>query len=274
MVMTDFIYAGKRLSDYGFIIANLTSSRSDNITLGSVVSFNTIRNKSNFSQKIINSDYQEDLTPPSFDIIKNPCYNSKITDEEISFIMKWLNRNEYKEFQPIYDDTSFSNVIYKGSFNLEAIVIANEVHGFSLTFVSNSPFGFEKEQIYDFKIVNSNDTFRYINDSDKMGILYPNYMEIKLKANGNLRISNSLERNHTTTINGCLTNEVIHLNCIDKIITSSLPHETLFNDFNYKYPRFTSYESNIMNNVNILSFSLPCEVRLSVSPYRKVGIIV
>jgi len=271
MHMVDFSYAGKRLSDCGCIITNLNTSDSDSVSLGSNLTFETLKNSSTYINRIVKVDYAEPITI-TFDICKNPCdgimnfYN----DNEISYIMRWLNKKSYEKFRPIYDDNSYSEIYFKGSFNVTAIYIGGKVIGFTLNFTSNSPFGYENERELDIKIDDNNNTFTFFNNSDEYGYLYPTKFVITCKSSGDFSMSNNID-NNIVTIKNCTNGEVITLDCYNKIIRSSLDRTTLSNDFNYSYPRFVVNENT---NENVFTVSLPCEIAITYSFVRKAGVIV
>lgn len=212
MHMVDFSYAGKRLSDYGCIIASIVTSNEDSVSLGSNLTFETLKNSSTFVNRIVKVDYEEPTTV-TFDICKKPHNGtSKFNDNEISFIMRWLNKKSFEAFRPIYDDSSYPNIYFKGSFNITAIYIGSEVVGFTLTFTANSPFGYDNEKDLMINIDNSNNTFTFFNNSDEYGYLYPTRFIITCKSDGNFSMSNNID-NNIVKINNCTSGEVITLDC-------------------------------------------------------------
>lgn len=270
MHMVDFSYAGKRLSDYGCIIASIVTSSENNVSLGSNITFETLKNSSTFVNRIVKVDYEEPITV-TFDICKKPTDGTSIfSDREISFIMRWLNKKSFETFRPIYDDGSYADIYFKGSFNVNAIYIGSEVVGFTLTFAANSPFGYDNEQNLTINIDNSDDTFTFFNNSDEYGYLYPTQFIITCKSNGNFSMSNNIDIN-VVKINNCINGEVITLDCCNKIIQSDKAHPALYNDFNYNYPRFVVNEDT---NENVFTVSMPCEIKIVYSNVRKAGIII
>ena len=53
------------------------------------------------------------------------------------------------------------------------------------------------------------------------------------------------------------------------IISSSIPSHKIQNDFNYNFFRISNTEDKIVNDI---TFSIPCEVELTYSPIKKVGV--
>lgn len=275
MYMTDFSYADRRLSDLGCMVVSINTSLSDNISLGSTLAFETIKNSATHINRIVKVDY-ETPEPITFDICKNPCYlngddSYNFNDEEISYFMRWLNKKNYEKFCPIYDDSSYPEIYFKGSFNITAIYICGKVAGFTLTFTPNAPYGFETEKTISYSL-EANDSFEFYNNSDEYNYLYPIKFEIKCNGNGNFEMCNSLDVRNTVRVNNCISGEIITFDCQNKIIqTNNTSHSSICKDFNYNFPRFVSNE---YENENVLTVSLPCEISITYSLIRKAGIIV
>jgi hypothetical protein len=270
--MIDFSYAGRRLSDYGYIIAYVNTSLSDSVSLGSEIKFETIKNKATHVNRIIEADYNEP-TSITVDICKNPCINEelKFSDTEISHIMSWLNKKRYEKFCPIYDDSSYPEIYFKGSFNVSAIYVNGNVMGFTLTFTPNAPYGFESEKTVYYS-VEKNESFEFYNNSDEYGYLYPTKFAITCNEEGNLEISNSIDARNIVKINNCTSGEIITLDCQNKIIqTNCESHSSICKDFNYNFPRFVANEHE---NKNVFTMSIPCKIAITYSLIRKAGIIV
>ena len=185
-------------------------------------------------------------------------------------LMRWLNRKEWCKFKPIYDDLSFPNVYFMGTFTeISTINKGGVVCGLALTFTTNAPFGFMEFEDNTFTVSSVNGTFTIYDESDELGNKYPDKVTIRMNNGGDFSLTNSLNE-RTTTIKNCVANEVITLDCINKIITSSVSHERLYNDFNYVYPMLTNTDTD---SKNVFTATLPCVVTFEYKPIRKVGII-
>lgn len=278
MVMTDFVYADNRLSDFGCMVAYLNTTPPSVVPMGSVLTLNVTKNISTQKNLITGISYEEPVTA-TFDIVKNTCdssYNSNkndiyFSDAELSHFMRWLNRKKYYKFKPIYSDDEFPSLYYYGTFTaIDLITVGGNAAGLTVTFTASSPFGYADDAELNISVSEQNDSFRFYNDSDETGILYPSKFSVKCLQSGRLTISNSLDRFYTL-IDHCEENEVITMDCENKIIESSKAHPALFNDFNYNYPRFISMPDS---RVNIFTCSLPCDISITYNLVRKVGIIV
>ena len=276
MNMIDFQYKGESLSSHGCMIAYVVTSSSDNISAGSEISTETVTNKQSHKFKTINIKYETPITV-TFDIIKNDCEdinNKEFTDTELSWFLRWLNSKTDEKFYPIYDDRSFENIFYYGKFNkINYIHIGGNVIGLTVTFTANTSFGYiEKE--YEVTTTNNYDTFTIYNESDEIGELYPKFVKIKCINSGNLRISHSEDipfKDKFFYVANCESNEIITLDCENKIITSSMEHPKLYNDFNYGW---ISLWNDWNNNKNVFLVSIPCEITIKYDLIRKVGIVV
>ena len=134
-----------------------------------------------------------------------------------------------------------------------------------LTFNTNAPYGFyDNEPIV--TTLAANESINIITTSDEIGYIYP-YLKLTILADGDLKITNQEQK--STVVKGCKKNEVLTFSGANKIITSS-SHSLLPQNFNYFFPRLvTTYSSDL----NVLTFSLPCNLELKFDPIRKVGIL-
>ena len=193
------------------------------------------------------------------------------TDGEISHFMRWLNQKRYCKFKPIYKDEKYSDLYFYGTFSsISSIVIDGNVIGFTLTFISNSPFGYVDDKEFTISLQTADEQFAFYDDSDEIGCLYPYFFQVECLAGGKLTISNDRDRKNTV-IDNCIQNEVITMDCGNKIIQSSRAHATLYNDFNYNYPRIIN---DLENRCNKFTVSIPCNITIRYAPIRKAGIIV
>lgn len=275
MYLTDFVYDGVKLSSLGYLVGNAVSSNNDSASAGSKLDLQTVVNRGNNLTQIITAQYNEPITV-TFDIIKYACTDTADTivdDNEISFMMRWLNQTTYCKFFPIYNDLSLPNVYFKGTFTeINTVQLGGNVVGFSLTFSSNAPYGFIDYDTVELTIVNANGSCTYYDESDEYGINYPEQMVLTIGQSGNLEFLNELTQK-TTIIENCLANEVITFDCIHRIITtdSSTHMNTLHKDFNYVFPHVSNTKAT---RENTFTSNLPCQIALTYAPIRKVGIVV
>lgn len=273
MYLVDFSFGDEKLSDFGCIVANISTGLEDVVSLGSELSYETVLNNATLKNHIVKATYENPITV-TFDICKNPCIKSLkkyFTSAEISQFMRWLNKKAYDKFSPIYNDSSFNDIYYYGSFNIKAIKINGDVCGFNLTFTANSPFGYLDAKPLEFQsTVSGSWNFEFYDNSDEIGYTYPDKLVVTCLSDGDLIISSNMDAK-SCVIKNCKKGEVITMDCLNRIITSSIDHSKLYNDFNYSYPRFKNTEDN---NLNKFTVSIPATIYFEYSPIRKVGVIV
>lgn len=268
MQATDFIYDGLKLSDFGFMICTFDSSGTDTVTAGSNITFNSVKQHGGIYYAQTDTEYGECFTT-TFDICKADYRTpgTDITFDEFRSLMRWLNRREFCTFSLIDNhDSSWNHVCFEGSFNIERINFAGRLIGLTLTFQSNRPFGIGETITATLNVTSSNQTYSLENKSDEIGALYPDTVIITCNGSGNLSIQNSLD-DKTVYIANCAAGEVITMQCMSKIITSSIDSHKLYNDFNFNFFRLYSTYSDRENKYTA---SIPCEIKVSYRPVIKV----
>lgn len=271
----DFEYADKRLSDFDYIVCKINQSGGvQELDMGFDITFNTVKDNHSSIHYQTSSSYDGVYTTPPFEIMKNPCGKNSdelyMTTDEVKSLTKWLNRREYHKFKPISIDEEITDIHYFGSFNIKKITVNDRVVGLSLTFTSNTPYGFGERVINEFDLDYSLNTFSIFADSDEFTTLYPN-VTITCKQNGDLRVTNILTGN-TFEILGCSENEIIYVNGEHKYIDSdNKTHKetSLYSDFNYHFLDIVITADEF--NENIFKTSIPCKIVIDYSPIRKVG---
>ena len=284
MYMVDFKFGDELLSSHGFIPCGINTSKSDSVQMGSTLTLNTVKMNGTSTNGLINTSYNDVLTA-TFDICKNPCDSNDLTisDIEMRTMMTWLMRKEYQVFKPIFDDGSWSNTYFKGTFtSVEAIYKGNlECIGFTVKLETNAPWGFCE---YPTKKYSAVTTFS-INSADmtdEVGFLHPINLVIKTNAAGNLYLRNSLDADgRYTIVKNLVKDEIITMNCEAKTITTNKStHSKFYNDFNFNFPRIIhNYDKSNCSNVFTLysgegTGSLSCDVTMDFAPIRKVGVLV
>jgi len=116
---------------------------------------------------------------------------------------------------------------------------------------------------------NTNDSysFLFIDSSDEVGTSYVN-AEITCNSDGNLQITNLLT-GLITLVKNCKTGEVITLDSVNGIISSSISSHDIYNDFNYQ---FLKVENTLNTRVNPILVSLPCSMVITQKSTVKGGV--
>ncbi len=272
---TDFEFAGKRLSDFGYIICKFGgSSDLTDVEIGCDITFSTVKNNHSSIHYNTSSSY-ENVYTTSLEIMKNPCNKNQDEmyhiNEEISMLTSWLNRREYYKFKPLTEEDNFYSVHYYGSFNVKEKTINDRVVGFIINFTGNAPYGFGDNVSLEYDIVSAGENIYVHSNSDEYGVIYP-HLSITLKEDGDLQITNT-SNGLITEIKNCVSGETIRINGEHKFIDSDNEQHkttTLFNDFNYEYLRLQVEDDDFSENV--FEVSLPCIITFGYYPIRKVAV--
>ena len=267
MLVNDFEYDGLLLSDFGCIMCSFDSTGLETVTNGSNITFNTSPILKGTKHVLTNTQYDECLTT-TFEICKNPCNYVDQSDayfsiEEITTLTRWLNRKEFLKFKLIKE--GYENLYFEGSFNVSRKMFGDYCVGMELTLTTNRPFALYETIKKTFKAIKSNHVEIFKDISDEIGYIYPR-VEITCTTAGDLTIHNAIE-NRDTVIKNCKVGEVITMNY--PVISSSISTHKIQNDFNYNFFRIAN---TYREKGNKITFSLPCTMKVSYEPVRKVGV--
>lgn len=273
MYALDFIYDNIQLSDKGFIICNFDGQTGTSIGIpGYNITFDKVARDRGRTYDLTGTQYMECLTT-TFDICKDPELNDydemEISSSEYREMARWLNRNEFLEFRPIYESNDLmhdSDYFLRASFNVSKVYVNSKLYGIRLVMETDSPFVYGTTEAKPWNISNPNGgLINFVDTSDEIGYHYFDSISIKCSAAGDLTISNAFTGT-VTTIANCSANERITIYGSTKIITTDDPTHKVYNDFNFVFPMIgNSYSSNI----NAITFSLPCSITTIYTPLLK-----
>lgn len=265
----DFEYDGERLSDFGCVVCHLDGNGGmQTVSAGSLLTFNTVSMRGGKYWSQTSANYTECIHT-TFQICKDPDkYDDDmvIHDDEYRRLMRWLNRREFKQLQ-FFDSSSHDGELrfYDASFNVSKITMDDVLYGLELEMFTNRPFAYGDTVREVFTLETEETPYIFDDISDEIGFVYPD-VKIKCKSAGNLSLKNSMF-NTITIINNCLMDEVVTIDGNAMYIESSEPdHKTLWNDFNFVFPRVGNTYGERTNSITA---TIPCEVELSYQPIIK-----
>lgn len=272
MKAKDLEFDGKRLSDFGFIIAKFDGSQGLETVDGAEITFNTISSFGGAKYNLISTQYESCLETV-VQIVKYSCSTGiqDISPTEFREMSKWLVRKKFLKLKIL--DEEHIDLYYMASVrNINRIEIDGRLIGLELNIVTNSPHAFKEPRTIIIKNLAERGNHSINDTSYEEGHIYP-YTEITIgdidnipENDRNLNINNAIE-NRDTYIAGVSTGEVITMNY--PIIQSSIPSHNIQNDFNWNFFRIANtYE----NNRNDLTISLPCTIKIKYSPIVKIGL--
>lgn len=260
----DFEYDGRTLSSFGFVLCRFGSGGTDTISNGSLISFNTVSSLYGQKYELASTQYDECISA-TFQICIDPCSLDfrEITVDEMRKIMRWLNRKGFHKFKLV--DPEYTNIFFEASFNVNRVEFDGRLYGFELEMTTNSPFAHMEPFTTTLNFANADDEREIVSASDDEGFIYPD-VEITVNSDGDLSLYNEFE-DRTTFIKGCTNGEVIKMRY--PIIETSVPNHKIMDDFNWIFFRLAN---TFDDNVNHVTASLPCTIKIRYSPIVKIGI--
>ena len=262
MEKCDFTFRGESLSSYDLIMCEFSTTSLGPVTTDSQRTFTSIPMFGGRRFPFLFTTYDNALVV-TFSVCKSPDADSElITPLEAAVIKRWLSSPTPEEFR-IDGIVDYEQVRWYGSFNVEEVHYYGDCIGFNLTFTCTAPFGYYDDVELTGEAT-ANELITIYDISDEEGYLYPD-LTVTLKSAGNLVITNSLD-NRTTVVNNCTSGEIITFTHLLQISSSVSTHK-LGNDFNYRFLRINNTYENTENKI---SFSLPCEYKLTYRPIAKV----
>ena len=275
MEIIDFIYDNVKLSEMGLGFAYFNGSE-DSVEVGNELTLNTIKSATSNESVKINHEYSDNLSMTfqisRYDDCQNEEYDYHIfSDEEINKVVRWLNRKDYHKFVPVYANSEFDNVYFNATFNVSLVKFGFDVVGFELTMNTNAPYGFMESSVYELTFNSTSDALVIEDNSDEEGYRYAQ-ATITCLEDGDLEIGNWRDPYNVVKIANCKKSEVITLDGVHKIISSTgVAHTTIAKDFNYKFIRLYN---DYYNSTNKFKSSMKIKLSITYSPVRKVGIIL
>lgn len=263
MTATDFEYDGLLLSSICFMVCQFDEgSGFQSSSAGSALTMTTVSQNNGKRKYIVNSIYEE-VFSPTISICKPD--GSTVTTDEYEFIMHWLNRPDFHRLTIMTPEWQRINFNCTCS-SIEKVEFRGRIVGFNLQFQADSAFGWGDQISEEFVISSANGSYEINDQSDEIGFIYPDSLEIQCSSVGDLTIKNSAEENRATTIKQCSNGETITINGRTLEITSSTGRN-VYDYFNFNYPRIVN---SVLDTINTFSFSIPCTCKITYTPVRKV----
>lgn len=279
MYYTDFEYDNQRLSDFGCILCTILGDNGAKaVNVGSQITFNTTKNSNTNKFSRTSTQYDEAFTT-TLEICKNPCgTTNEFTPQEISHLMRWLNKKIYRKFKIVYEDGSLADMYYNASMNAQVIAFGQKIIGLQLTLLTDAPFAYYDEVEHTMEFTSDNLSHSFYDTSDEIGYIYPSSMIIEIQQDGDFVMTNSQSEDERIIITGCKAGEIISF-IENKVITSSI-RDNLYNNFNFTYPKIGNEYKDVYgygyysdNTENIFTVNMPCTITFKYSPICKMGII-
>lgn len=264
-MITDFIFDGMALSDFGYVL--FFDDSSDSTTVSNM-SFESIKAARSDAHQRVSYTYESNYEC-SFIIMKNPCvYECEeqfLTNDDVSEMVRWLSCKEYKWFRLI-DDKDNDEIWYRVQIQIDKEYAGDNAYGLKLKVLTDSPYGYTKEQKRSDTLLNG-DSLEVMVISDEHTKIYPD-VTITMRANGKLYLSN-INSGVGTTLENCVQGEVITIKGGNTCQISSTNDHNWETDFNYRFPYF---DVKGTQSVEFRNNGVECKVEMIYRGIRKVGL--
>ena len=255
---TNFIFDGKSLNDFGFIICEFNGET--NTSTPSNITFTTLKVPDNDRRRFISSNY-EDVVSFEFSIAKyeNKKNNLPINSYEDRAMRKWLCREDgFHEF--IIEQEDFYNIYYNAQINITPQMVAGRIRGYRVTVITDNVYGYTEWLETEFDI-NNTSPYIFLALSDRADYFYPIWEIIPMQ-NGDLHLKILEDINQTNTIfNSVKAGGTIIIDSENGIIEGISP-----DNFNWQLPRIVQgYDET----VNTITSTLPCHIKIKYRLARK-----
>lgn len=278
MILLDFQYNNKNLSDFDMICCSFDSSSGiAEVSSGADVTLNQEKSSGSNKFNLYSTSYDEPLTLP-LSICLNPCANYENMDisvEQARKIQKWLSlRNKKFKLNVI----GFEDIYWVGTFTCKQVMLNSSIIGFNLIFTANTPYALQEDKSFNIELSDTLES-NIVFTSDVYGYIDVDYV-ITVKEAGNLKFDTyyynpdtelyTLDREFT--VKNCTADEKIYVKGGTQLVTSSRTVHELGKDCNFILPRLVNtYQSDDEEVRNKIKSNLKCNVQITYNPTVMIG---
>lgn len=265
-MITDFIFDGMALSDFGYI---LFFEESDDSVTVSNMEFGSIKAARSDAHQKVSYSYNDNYSC-EFTIMKNICmYDEEetfLTNKDVSEMVRWLSCKEYKWFRLVDDKDDDDEIWYKAQIQISKEYAGDRVFGLKLTVNTNTPYGYTKEYTKT-KVLDYGDVINIPLISDEYIEIYPD-VTITLKEAGAVVLGSWKNTFH---LYHCIQGEVITITGGNtRQISSTNPDHDWEKDFNFQFP--VLIRDDDVSGGSYQNYAAKCEVTITYRGIRKVGL--
>lgn len=249
----DFILGNFRASDYGLSVGSFSykGESEDDIyitpsTIEEFIGQNPV--------PIYLGQKYENKLELSLTVIKNPCVYSddmNFTEKELRSILRVITGNKGYQWLKLINEEIDNDLWYRARVsNIKYKRVGGNVVGIIIEMSCDSSFAWSKEYIVTINVKAGQKFYVFNNTDDLNNYVYP-IVEIISSINGNISITNVEDNFWTSELKNLKTNEKITIDSQREIITSSVNHDLLLNDFNLHWFRFIPDKNEYISDTDI-----------------------
>lgn len=264
----DLILGNFRLSDYGLMLASFTCDGESEDDIG--YSMSTIETfVGNSPIPIYLGEKHSDKLKPSITICKNPClYSGKkmsFSEKDCRELLRILTGFRGYQWMKIISDDEDNDIWFRCKINkISYKKVSGDVVGLIFEMECDSYYGYSVENIIRVNAKANKPFYIFNNTDDLQNYVFPRTI-ITPSDDCDLQLLNKTE-NWATEIKNVKANEKICIDSKNEILSSSVNHSHILNDFNLQWTR-------LLPNKNEYVLNVDATVEFIFRTPRKVGIV-
>jgi hypothetical protein len=245
-----FKYDGIMSTQYGLIIVNIDTD-SQKIKIDGKKTYTTINLPSNNKFYMMGRQVKE---PLSFDVEIAKKDGTTLTDLQQRNVIKWLFDRGYHKFEIM--DKEYAGLYFNCYFtDTEALNYGVGCIGYKFTVTCDAAWAWETPKTYTYSFTTLPSTINFISNSDYEDYLFPQSVAITCgTTGGTISITNKDDNNHLVQFTGLSANEVITLDDLGQI--SSSTGNSRINNWNGHRFKFRNKDNHLYVNGDVKTIQI------------------
>lgn len=260
----DLLIGDFRVSDFGLMVASFSYDGNSEDEIG--MNIESIEEFIGYNPvPVYLGQKYTDKLKPLITLIKNPCTykdNLGFHDYECRTILRKITGIRGYQWMKLMDENVSENVWYKAKINSIAYKrVGGNIVGIILSMECDSSFAWSSENNITINATANKPFFIFNNTDDLNNYVLP-IVKITSLSNGTLSLFNKTD-NWTSEIKNIKTNEILNMNCNKELLSSSIVHNLLLNDFNMHWIRLLPGKNEYLSNIDAaitFNFRVPRKV--------------
>lgn len=248
----DLIFSEFRSSDYGLILSSFDDQKEKEDETGFTISTVEEFIGSNPTPRYLGDKYTNKIKP-RVTFMKNPCLynnnNTHFTEKECRNIMRTLTSIRGYQWMKVVNDSNEDDIWFRSKIvNISSKKIGGLIFGIIIDMECDSSFAWSSEILIDLRFTTDKSVRIYSDTDDLHNYIYP-MTSIKFNNKGVFTLTNKTE-NRISEIKNVKAGEIITIDSKNEIITSSVDHPLLLDDFNLNWIRLMPDANELVTNMD------------------------
>lgn len=196
--------------------------------------------------------YEKKLTP-RLTFMKDPCFSEDVifSEKELRSIIRVITGNKGYQWLKVINTDIDEDLWYRVIVNnISYKRIGGHITGLIIDMECDSAFAWSKQNIVTINVKSGKKFYIYNNTDDLNSYVLP-FIEIISNNPGIISITNISDNNWISQIKNVRANEKISIDSQREIITSSIEHNLLLNDFNLHWIRLVPDKNEYISDTDL-----------------------